>query len=307
MANCPNCGLSTMRTKDWACQWCGYPLVSGIYGKTSKTFAELKQEREGNAVSTALLVETEPTVEPEPEINEVVETEVEPEPEPETSQLVEAEVEPELEPEASQLVEAEAEPEPEPETSQLVEAEAEPEPEPETGQIVEAEAEPEPEPETSQVVEAEAEPEPEPETSQVVEAEAEPEPEPETSQVAEAEVEPKPETSPEKVVQQIQEVTVSELCTSYQGYGMAGHDEFKNSVFRVRGIVDSIVTKEVVDQYRIALTDEQPHPLGDIYCKFEKKDAPELHKLTVGQELTVQGRYDGFVTNIVLADCVLIK
>jgi hypothetical protein len=235
MANCPNCGLSTMRTKDWACQWCGYPLVSGIYGKTSKTFTELKQEREGNTVSTALLVETEPIIKPEPE------------------------------------------------TGQLVEPEAEPEPEPETGQLVEPEAEPEPEPETGQLVEPEAEPEPEPATAE----ESEP--------------------SADEEIQSIPELTVTELCTSYQSYGMAGHDEFKNSVFRVRGIVDSIVAKDVVEQYRVALTDAEPHPLGDIYCKFEKKDAPMLQKLSVGQELTVQGKYDGFVTNIVLRDCILIN
>ena len=235
MANCPNCGLSTLRTKDWACQWCGYPLVSGIYGKTSKTFAELKQEREGNAVSTALLVETEPTVEPEPE----------------------------------------------------------------AAHVIEPEEELEPEPELSQVVEPEAEPEPEPELSQVVEPEAEPEPEPVIAE------EPEPIVNEE--IQSIPELTVSELCSSYQSYGMAGHDEFKNSVFRVKGIVDSIVSKEVVEQYRVALTDAEPHPLGDIYCKFEKKDAPALSKLAKGQELTVQGKYDGFVTNIVLRDCVLVN
>lgn len=235
MANCPNCGLSTMRTKDWACQWCGYPLVSGMYGKTPKTFSELKQEREGETVSTALLVETGPTVEPEPATNQVVETE---------------------------------------------------------GKL-------EPEPETDQVVETEAEPAPEPEKNQIVETEAAVEPGPVTAE--------EPEPSAEKEVQPIPEVTVSELCSSYQGYGMAGHEEFKNSVFRVSGIVDSIVSKDVVDQYRVALTDQEPHPLGDIYCKFEKKDASALGKLSVGQQLTVQGRYDGFVTNIVLADCILIN
>jgi len=235
MANCPNCGLSTMRTRDWACQWCGYPLVSGMYGKTSKTLAELKQEREGEAVSTALLVETEPTVEPEPAMNQVVETEAEPASEPETDQATETEVEPAPEPEKNQVVETEAAVEPEPVTTE------------------------------------------------------------------------EPEPSEEKEMQPVPEVTAAELCSTYQGYGMAGHEEFKDSVFRVSGIVDSIVTKDVVEQYRVALTDEEPHPLGEIYCKFEKKDAPVLNKLSVGQHLTVQGRYDGFVTNIVLTDCVLVN
>ena len=62
MAKCPNCGLSTVRTKDWACQWCGYPLVSGLFTKTSKTLDELRNERLGETTGTALLVESEADV-----------------------------------------------------------------------------------------------------------------------------------------------------------------------------------------------------------------------------------------------------
>ncbi len=258
MAHCPNCGLSTSRTKDWACQWCGYPLVSGMYSKTSKTFAELKQEREGEATSTALLVEAEQDLEPEPETHQVIETEAIPTPEPETSQIATDEV-------ISEPVVAEK---PEPTLTA------------------------EPEPVTAENPEPTVAAEPEPVTAENPEPTIAAEPEPVTA---------------EKEAQPIPEVTVAELCSTYQGYGMAGHDEFKNSVFRVSGIIDSIVSKDVVNQYRVALTDEEPHPLGEIYCKFERKDAPELSKLSVGQHLTVQGKYDGFVTNIVLTDCVLVN
>jgi ribosomal protein L37AE/L43A len=47
MARCPNCGRETMRTVDWCCQWCGYPLFSGTYKKIDKTYKELKDERTG--------------------------------------------------------------------------------------------------------------------------------------------------------------------------------------------------------------------------------------------------------------------
>ncbi|HEY32818.1 MAG TPA: hypothetical protein G4O10_06900 [Dehalococcoidia bacterium] len=231
MANCPNCGLSTVRTKDWACQWCGYPLVSGIYGKTSKTFAELKHEREGQATLTALLVESESTIEPEPE----------------------------------------------------------------TDQVTEAEASTEPEPEPAQET-----------TDDTAVLESVPDEEPEPVMEQEPVAEEKPAPKAEKEPQPVQEVTVAELCSSYQSYGMAGHDEFKDSVFRVTGLVDSVVNKDVVGTYRVALTDSEPHPLGEVYCKFGKEDAAELNHLTVGQELTVEGKYEGFVTNIMLTDCVLV-
>ncbi len=33
MPKCPNCGLKAEITRDWACRWCGYPLISRYYTK----------------------------------------------------------------------------------------------------------------------------------------------------------------------------------------------------------------------------------------------------------------------------------
>ena len=44
---CPNCRRETARTEDWACQWCGYPLLSGSYKKIPKNYKQLKEERQG--------------------------------------------------------------------------------------------------------------------------------------------------------------------------------------------------------------------------------------------------------------------
>ncbi len=40
-----NCGQRTARTEDWACQWCGYPLLSRFYKKIPKTYKKLQEER----------------------------------------------------------------------------------------------------------------------------------------------------------------------------------------------------------------------------------------------------------------------
>ena len=45
MPKCPNCGLETARTEDWACQWCAYPLTSGGYKKLPMTFRQLQAEK----------------------------------------------------------------------------------------------------------------------------------------------------------------------------------------------------------------------------------------------------------------------
>ena len=45
MLECINCGRETLRTSDWACQWCGYPLLSGSYKKVAKTYQQIKEEK----------------------------------------------------------------------------------------------------------------------------------------------------------------------------------------------------------------------------------------------------------------------
>lgn len=44
MPKCPNCDRETKRTTDWACQWCGYPLLSESYETIPKTFQQFKDE-----------------------------------------------------------------------------------------------------------------------------------------------------------------------------------------------------------------------------------------------------------------------
>jgi hypothetical protein len=143
MKACPNCGRPTARTKDWACQWCGYPLLSGGYKALSETYRELKEKRK---------------FEEEPPVSEVLEAEVELEPEAEPESVLEAEVKREPEPEPK----VEAVPEPEPVLEAEVKQEPEPEPEVEAaaepGPVLEAEVKQEPEPEPEPVAEAEPEP-----------------------------------------------------------------------------------------------------------------------------------------------------
>ncbi len=107
MPKCPNCGQKTARTEDWACPWCGYPLLSGSYKRIPKTYKELKEE-ELPEQESPVLEEPEPISEPEP----VAELEPEPEPIPEPEPVAELEPEPVPEPEPEPVLESEPEPTP---------------------------------------------------------------------------------------------------------------------------------------------------------------------------------------------------
>ena len=148
MPKCPNCGQETARTMDWACQWCGYPLLSKAYKKIPKTYKQLKSELKSK---------------PELELEPTPELELEPVPAPEPA----LELEPELVPEP--------EPEPKPEPELVLEPEPKPIPEPEL--VPEPEPEPKPElepvPESESELKLEPEPVPEPEPKPIPEPELE--------------------------------------------------------------------------------------------------------------------------------------
>jgi len=93
MRRCPNCGQATARTEDWACQWCGYPLLSKSYKKIPKTYKQLKEERLGRQIE-----ETGAT--PLPSYGTLLPTHTsEPEPEP----MPEPELAPESEPTPTEI------------------------------------------------------------------------------------------------------------------------------------------------------------------------------------------------------------
>ena len=64
MPRCPNCGRKTSRTEDWACKWCGYPLLSKSYKKITKTYKQFQEERR-YAIG---LIKPELELEPKPEL-----------------------------------------------------------------------------------------------------------------------------------------------------------------------------------------------------------------------------------------------
>jgi hypothetical protein len=134
MPACPNCGRQTLRTKDWACQWCGYPLISRAFKKIDKTFKELQEERNPTLKSA----EAEPELEIKPAPKPIFRPAPKPEPEPERK----------FSPPARPAARPEPEPEPEPERRLIAAPQPEPEPvpAPEPRQEINLEPEPPPEP-----------------------------------------------------------------------------------------------------------------------------------------------------------------
>jgi len=316
MQKCPNCGKPTARTKDWACQWCGYPLISKSYRPIPKTYQELKEERryeeklpagrETGVPYPAAAGPLTPTPAPEPEPEPIAKPEFEPvleaEPaaEPEFEPVLEAE--PAAEPEVEPLVEAELEPvtEPEPEPAK---------PKPKPGRRREKAREPEPvaesKPKPRRRREPVAESKPEPTL------EAEPVVEPEVESVIESRVEPTPEPEPEpfagvEVEPGVIEAGVEQLYPAFAANAAATDAKYKNKMLRVTGLLYRTVINENLDVAYIILTSAKKYGEWKVSCTFDKEHESKLRQLTTENMVTVQGKYDGFGANVQIKDCVLV-
>lgn len=67
-----------------------------------------------------------------------------------------------------------------------------------------------------------------------------------------------------------------------------------------------IDVKDMLDTHYIRLTGAERNLLQSVRCFFDKKHAPVLQQLVIGQTVTVQGIYNGSIIEIRMMDCVLV-
>jgi hypothetical protein len=208
MADCPNCGQATERTQDWACPWCGYPLVSGSFRQMSKTYHEAKVERLQGPVAVEV-------------------------------------VEPEMVDEAEHVVKYELEPEPILEAEPATEAESTSE----EGPVVETE-----------------------------------------------------EEKPPGIIT----ITIDELNEACRADKKAAEDRFAGSILQITAEVGRIPPMESTERPCLILVGSGKSAARNILCVFDEQHEAAISRLSVGQLVTVQGKYDGCVINILVNDCVLV-
>jgi hypothetical protein len=240
MANCPNCGQATERTQDWACQWCGYPLVSGSFRQISKTYQEVKAERLQQLAAVGVV---------ETDMAEAAEMTADVSEEAVESEAPEVEIAAEIE----QVVETEQEKEP------VVEAESISE-----GELVEGES-----------------------GGATKTSES----------IAEAEV-----VQPSGVIP----ITIGELSEACEVDSEAAEVRFAGSILQITAEVERIPEVESSEKPCIILTSSERPTAMNVLCIFDKQHEAAISRLSEGQLITVQGRYDGCVMNILVNDCVLI-
>ena len=330
MPSCPNCGRDTMRTEDWVCQWCGYPLLSKSYKKIDKTYKQLLAERSSPGgyiepeLEAGVSEETRPEPIPEPE------AEIKPEPAPEEpppptpEPVAEEKPEPAPEPPPEPVAKEKPEPAPEPLPAPEPVAEEKPEPAPEPPPAPEPVAEEKPEPvsDPAPVAEAKSEsvielppstPLPASETAVETKTEAPPEPVAEEKPEPVPEPKPEPEPAPPSAVPEKLEITKDGVVTTvaalnhfFQTDRAATNTQLKDQTIRITGEVEKVFVRDHLDIRYIVLTSEPKSGPWSVRCSFEKEAVSELNRLSTGQSVTVQGIYDGYGKNIIIKECSVI-
>jgi hypothetical protein len=153
--------------------------------------------------------------------------------------------------------------------------------------------------------ESKAEPMLEPEAEVTLEAEAKPMLEPKAEPMLEPEPRPTPEPEAKPISTAVG-VTTEELYSAYKANAVEADAKYKEKILTVTGMTHKIVIKDTFDIYYVMLTSAEKHEKWNVRCTFDKTHELELERLTTGQTVTVQGKYDGYRTNILMRDCALV-
>jgi len=286
MASCPNCGRQTLRTKDWACQWCGYPLISRAFKKIDKTFKELQEERNLGVkpadAEPELEYETEPEPEPPPKPRPVFRPAPRPEPEPERR--------------PGPPVRPVARPEPEPEPRPRPQPVPLPRQEPQPAAEMKSLSGPVTTPEQKPMIVPPAAP-------IILPAAASPPPKPEIK------IEPEPPPAPPLKLESISdgmEITADQLDALYRADKSGAHGRFAGKTVVLRGVVEKVFIKEHLDIRYIVIRGNGQRMLWSLRCTFNQGESSKASRLNEGDEVRVKGKYDGYSKNIMFKDCVLV-
>jgi hypothetical protein len=331
MANCPNCGRRAQRTKDWVCEFCGYPLLYGSYKVLDKTYKELQAERNP-------LYRGEETEEPEPDLNvQEEEEEVAPEPEPPPTPSWKNKKAPRPsyptrpQPEQEEPGEYEAAPPPRPKFVPPIRPRTEAPAAPPLPPISQR---PRLDPRTITEMGGRTEP-PKSESPQLPRLETPPaaEPSPITPppslniqrpaprieppmpplQAPRIYVEPPPPPPKEEAIsvpglnaiQNGVQLSVDQVDALFRADSIAANEAFKEKTIILKGIVNKVFIRDHLDIRYMVLTGAR-RVAWSARCQFDKEAAGPIGRLTEGQAIALKGKYDGYGKNIIFKECVLI-
>lgn len=97
-------------------------------------------------------------------------------------------------------------------------------------------------------------------------------------------------------------VSAGQLYADYEANGVAADEKYKGKVLRVTGKVNSI-DRDILETIYVTLQGDEY--FGDVQCFFAEDHVRTASQLSKGQTITVKGKCDGKLMNVMLKGCVI--
>jgi len=99
-------------------------------------------------------------------------------------------------------------------------------------------------------------------------------------------------------------VSARQLYSDYQSNGIAADQMYKDQTILVTGTVD-MIGKDIMDTMYVTLIGDGV--IGSVQCYFAKAHENELAGLRQGMSVSVKGRCDGKMINVMMKGCTLAR
>ena len=111
-------------------------------------------------------------------------------------------------------------------------------------------------------------------------------------------------TPTEAKVEQIMQVNIHEILSAYKNNEVGADNKYKGKNIQVTGKIGDI-KKDILDNLYVTLGTGARFEIPQIQAFFDDSMNNQLGQLSKGRQLTIIGRVDGLMMNVLLRDCII--
>lgn len=100
-------------------------------------------------------------------------------------------------------------------------------------------------------------------------------------------------------------ISASEIVEIYAGNELNGDAKFKGRTILIEGIVDRVAT-DLFGTPFVTIGSGKQMEIRQVQAMFKDGDAPKLATLKPGQAITIRGKVDGLMMNVVVRGCEIV-
>lgn len=101
-------------------------------------------------------------------------------------------------------------------------------------------------------------------------------------------------------------ISAGELHAAYENNEVAADERFKGKIIQVSGIVDDI-GKDIMDTIYVTLSAGGEYSFSSVQCFFADSHTSDAASLSKGDYVTIKGKCDGLMMNVLIRGSSLVK